>query len=192
MRPSISWIPIAAALGLTACGTTDPDSVRTVEVAAHKAVCTGPFFRFCLQVRDVNSEEWTFIYDTPQGFSFEWGVRQTIVIEEEPIAEPPPDGSSIRRTLVRVESRQSLAEDRSFELIVPGGATSESEPGLHQFHFGSEQFRCEGRSDCEALTAALAGNDAVELVLELGAQPGDPFAVSDWRACGQFWPDCNP
>ena len=183
---------VAAALAVAACGGTDPDDVRTVEVAAHKAICAGPFFRFCLQIQDVGSDVWTFAYDTPEGFAFEWGVRQRIVIEEEPIENPPPDGSSIRRTLVRVEERRTLPEDRSFSLVVPGGSTSESEPGVHQFHFGSEAFVCAGRGDCEALATALAGNDAVEVTLSLGAQVDDPFELTAWRDCGRAWPDCTP
>jgi hypothetical protein len=184
-------LTLAATLAATACGTTDPDDVRTVDVAAHKAVCAGPFFRFCLQIRDVGSDEWTFAYDTPIGFEFEWGVRQRIVIEEEPIENPPPDGSSIRRTLVRIQDRRSLAADSVFTLVVPGGATSESETGVHQFHFGSEAFACTGRADCDQLATALGGNDAVEVTLALAGSAEAPFRLVDWRACGRVWPDCS-
>ena len=192
MRRFSYALAIVAALGSAGCGITDSSSTRTVEVAAHKAICAGPFFRFCLQIRDVGTQEWTFAYVTPQGFDFEWGVRQRIVIEETTIDNPPPDGSSIRRTLVRVDSRETLPVDRSFTLVVPGGSTSESAPGLHQFHFGSEQFACGGALDCGALTQALAGNDAVELSLTLTTMPNGPFELAAWRACGRMWPDCDP
>ncbi|NNK64327.1 MAG: DUF4377 domain-containing protein [Gemmatimonadetes bacterium] len=183
---------IAGALTAGACGVFGPDDVRTVEVAAHKAVCVGISFRFCLQMRDVGTEEWMFAYDTPEGFEFEWGVRQRIVIEEETIANPAADGSSIRRSLVRVEDRRTVPADSIFTLVVPGGTTSEPAAGTHRFHFAPEAFVCSGRGDCRDLATALAGNDAVEVTLVLGETANAPFRLVDWRACGRLWPECTP
>lgn len=183
---------VFAAAAVAACGLTDPDRPRrTLDVAAHKAVCAGPFHRFCLRVREPGATEWTFLYDTPRGFDFEWGVATRIVVEEREIRDPPPDGSSTERTVVRVVSRETLPPGSRFTLLVPGGTTGEEGEGVHRFDFGAEAMRCVDGPDCDGLARVLRGNDAVDVTLELGAEPDDPFRVVDWRSCGQPWPICE-
>lgn len=186
---------LASVCALGACDLTDPgedEAVRrTYEVAPHKVVCTGEGFRFCLQVRTPGTTEWGFAYDVPQGFEFEWGVTQRIVVDERNLENPPEDGSSVERTLVRVEARTSDPADSLFTLLVPGPTATSPTPGLHALDFGSESFLCDAGPDCDGLAAALDGTDAVEVTLVLGAESTDPFRVVDWRACGSPWPSCG-
>lgn len=184
---------VAGLLSLGACGLLDPDDVtrRTYEVAPHRAVCTGLWYWLCLRVRPPGTSEWSLMYETPRGFEFEWGVTKRIVVEERTIENPPADGSSIERTLVRVEVRTIDPADSLFTLIVPGEATTSPAPGLHTLDFAQESFRCAGGPDCDGLAAALAGPDAVEVTLVLGAAAADPFQVVAWRPCGSPWPTCG-
>jgi heat shock protein HslJ len=109
----------AAVLLTTACGasreaagpTTDTPAataaavVRTLQVAPSRVECTGVGPQMCLQVRESAEGSWTRLYDAIVGFEYEPGYLYEIRIREEAVANPPADGSSIRRTLVSILSK---------------------------------------------------------------------------------------
>jgi hypothetical protein len=183
---------LAVAVG--ACGLTGPDTTRrTLEVAPHKAVCVGLSYRFCLLVREPGRSAWEFLYETPRGLAFEWGVTTRIVIEERELDDPPQDASSIVRTLVRTEARSRVPADSIFSLLIPGMTTAPTGPGSHRFTFGAETLHCDTTQpdlDCDGLAEALVGPAAVDLRLALGGTSPHAFRVVAWRACGAPWPDC--
>ena len=181
----------AAAWAVAGCGLTEPAPTRrTLDVSAHKEVCTALYFLFCLQVREPGATDWEFMYGHPRGFSFEWGVATRIEVEERRIENPPLDGSDTERTLVRVVAREVLPADSVFTLVVPGGTTHSSEQGLHEFEFGAELILCILGPDCAGLHQSLQGSDATEVTLVLGPTPDAPFRVVAWRGCGLLWPGC--
>jgi heat shock protein HslJ len=59
----------------------------------------------CLQVRESSSAAWTLLYDEIVGFHHQPGYLYEIRIKEEAVANPPADGSAIRRSLVAILSR---------------------------------------------------------------------------------------
>jgi heat shock protein HslJ len=59
----------------------------------------------CLQVRESSDASWTLLYDAIVGFDYEPGFLYEIRIQEEAVANPPADASSIRRTLVSILSK---------------------------------------------------------------------------------------
>ncbi len=184
---------MAGLLSLGACGLLDPDDDvprRTYEVAPHMEVCSGLSYWFCLRVREPGETDWELMYEHPIGFSFEWGVTTRIVVEERALDPPPLDASAVRRTLVRVESRDTVPADSIFTLRLPGDAISAPQAGVFFVPFGTLSFRCDGGPDCDGLATALAGDDAVEVTFVLGATAADPWRAVDWRACGSVWPEC--
>ncbi len=99
-----------SALGLcaaAACGSaTAPGArVRTYEVAAAKAPCTGSFPTECLQVRVPPATAWQLFHDPIDGFAYEPGYRYVLRVAERDVRNPPADGSSVAYRLVRVVSK---------------------------------------------------------------------------------------
>lgn len=108
-------------LALAACETTrdatGPSETvpaaavyRTLEVAAARVECVGVGPQMCLQVREAPEDRWTRLHDEIDGFEHEPGYTYQIVVKEEAVANPPADGSSIRRTLVSVLSKTRAVE----------------------------------------------------------------------------------
>ena len=82
---------------------------KTLQVAASRVECTGVSKQTCLQVRETSSAPWGLLYDAIIGFDYEPGFLYEIRVKEEPVANPPADASSIRRTLVSVLSKTPVS-----------------------------------------------------------------------------------
>ena len=114
----LSALIVAAAWGAAGCGTApqiaDPSDVRTagaepvfrtLQVAPTRRDCVGVGPMSCLQVRETADAPWTLMYSEIAGFDYVPGYLYEIRIREDAVANPPADGSTIRRTLVAVLSR---------------------------------------------------------------------------------------
>lgn len=93
IRHPRSLILVALVTGLAACGTGPYE----IEVDPAPRNCTGLAEGLCITA-EVDEEPVTF-FDGIEGFEFEWCQRARLVIHEEPVPMPPPDGSSIRYVL---------------------------------------------------------------------------------------------
>ena len=80
-------------------------TVKTLQVAPSRVACTGVAPQMCLQVRESADAAWTLLYEEIAGFDYVPGYLYEIRIKEEAVANPPADGSSIRRTLVAILSK---------------------------------------------------------------------------------------
>ena len=58
-------------------------------------------------MRDAPGRPWQNFYGEIEGFTHEPGFRYELRVREEPVANPPADGSSLRWTLVKVVSKQT-------------------------------------------------------------------------------------
>jgi hypothetical protein len=109
------WLGLLGAVGLIGCG--DP---LTYEVAPYKVPCQGEAKQLCLLVKEPGSDQRRFFYDEISGFSFQWGVTQTIELRVRDVANPPEDGSSKAYTLERVVERKRVPEGERFQLELTG------------------------------------------------------------------------
>lgn len=199
-RPAISagstrvWAAAALAALSMGCSSESNDAVRRLyEVAPTKAVCSSfAGYHLCLQVREPGEQEWTFMFETPRFFEFEWGAATRIVVEEEEIDPPLLDVGSIRRTLVRVESRDTVPSDTTFTLQVPGRWTFVNDAGDYYIGMPTDAFTCAG-AVCGGLDAALDDEDgSVLITLSLPDSTGAPLEVVSWTPCSAPWPQCSP
>lgn len=90
---SLSLSLLATVLTLTACGAPSYD----VEVAPAKRNCVGVAESLCLETT-IDGESSLF-YSSIEGFSYQWCRRHLLRVHEEPVPNPPADGSSIRYVL---------------------------------------------------------------------------------------------
>jgi heat shock protein HslJ len=80
-------------------------ALRTLQVAPARVACTGVAPQQCLQVRESADAAWSLLYEEIAGFDYVPGYLYEIRIKEEAVANPPADGSAIRRTLVAILSK---------------------------------------------------------------------------------------
>ena len=104
---------------LSACAsTTGTDSVdqgpqsiseeKTIYVGPVLVDCQGEGPQQCMLIRDNPEDEYTLFYDQIEGFEYEEGYEYKLVIKEEQVENPPAGGSSLKWSLVQVESMEPV------------------------------------------------------------------------------------
>ena len=183
-------LAVVAALAPMGCGLVGLDGSEIVEyeVAPHKGRCFGLFETLCLQVRTPGEQDFRNLFETPRGFEFEWGYRTVIRVEETPVDNPPADGSSIRRVLVRVLSRVAVEPGTSFDLRLSSEAFTRLGPDRYEVFNGEVVVRCLSEADCDALESVQVAAPELALALAHPARPGDPMDLVSFTACERFGP----
>ncbi len=98
-----------AAPDTSAAPATAPKSkVETLFVHEKLAECQGEGPMQCMQVRKSEGEEWTFFYQSIEGFTHEPGHRYELKVEISSVDNPPADGSTLRHKLIEVVSKQKI------------------------------------------------------------------------------------
>lgn len=112
MRTQISLLAIAFLLAVSACD--EPFSARAEEeivVTGRLTTCMhwfGATFPCIETVRHYGSDTTYFGETEIKGFTFEWGVRQHLLVERLTYAEERMDASNLEFRLVRVISRKRV------------------------------------------------------------------------------------
>lgn len=106
MKLQITFLLLLFATILFSCENNNGDLKQTtIMVASKKVDCEGLIMQKCLLIREVDKQNWNFIYDGIKGFDYKEGFEYEILILEEHIENPPQDGSSILYTLIKVISK---------------------------------------------------------------------------------------
>ena len=71
--------------------------------------CVGVAPQKCLLIKENADDEYTFFYDTIEGFEWEEGFEYELLVEVSKVDNPAADSSSIRYKLVEVVSKQAVA-----------------------------------------------------------------------------------
>ena len=112
MRQRYRYAAVLALFLTAACdnGPSSPDDAVTkpLQVAPYRVECTGVGPSMCLQVRETSTAPWTNLHGEIVGFTHESGFLYELLIKEETVANPPADGSSIVRTLIRILSKTQV------------------------------------------------------------------------------------
>jgi heat shock protein HslJ len=117
----------ALIVAATACTPTgvEPESsattgeTRTLFVGPEQVDCTGVAPQKCLQVREDADGDYQLFYNTIEGFTFEPGFEYELLVQIDPVANPPADGSSLKYTLVEIVSKtavESADEPKTMEV----------------------------------------------------------------------------
>lgn len=90
------------------CGVTEPgvEEILTMYVAPQTVECVGVGPQQCLLVRESPELEWSYFYDSIEGFTHEPGYSFTLRVARRSVANPPADGSSLEYRLLQILSRE--------------------------------------------------------------------------------------
>ncbi len=95
-------IPILGLFFLTlSCKET-----KTIIVANHLVDCEGVAPQKCMLIKESLSEEWTYFYDTIEGFDYEEGFIYELEVAVNQIENPAADGSSLQYSLLKILSKK--------------------------------------------------------------------------------------
>jgi heat shock protein HslJ len=81
---------------------------KTLFVGPELVDCTGVAPQKCMLVKDNPKDEYSFFYDQIEGFDYEEGYEYELVVQVEPVEDPPADASSLKWTLVNVVSKEPV------------------------------------------------------------------------------------
>lgn len=90
---------------LTSCESDDLSIEKTLIIASQKADCEGFIPQQCFLIKENETQNWQYFYDTIDGFIYEEGFEYKIIVSEREIENPPQDASSIATTLVEITSK---------------------------------------------------------------------------------------
>ncbi len=152
------WLGVLGAVGLIGCGES-----LTYEVAPYKVPCQGEAKQLCMLVKEPGSDQRQFFYDEISGFSFRWGVTQTIEVRVRDVANPPQDASSKEYTLERVVERTRVPEGERFQLQLTGDYIWRDRLGFSLL--SSPRLACATDALCVELEQ-LAGDSTRTVTLE--------------------------
>lgn len=88
-----------------ACAEEKP-ATKVLYVNDHLEDCVGVAPQKCMLVRESEDQDWSYFYDSIEGFSFEEGNSYKLLVQVDQIADPPADAPSLKYTLVEVLSRE--------------------------------------------------------------------------------------
>jgi heat shock protein HslJ len=127
----ISTLLAACSPATAATPEQTDENIVTIFVGPEKADCVGVGPMECLQIKYSENEEWQFFYSDIEGFTYEPGYLYELRVQQEDIANPPADASSIRWILVeevsktRVETTPSVSlDDTNWTLTGFGDGTA--------------------------------------------------------------------
>jgi heat shock protein HslJ len=114
---------------------------KIIYVGSELVDCVGVAPQKCMLIKEKPDDEYTFFYDQIEGFEYEEGYEYELVIKEEQVENPPADASSIKWTLVSVESKEPVAGTDEVQLenadwvlasyLTLGGVMAEPLPGTN-------------------------------------------------------------
>jgi heat shock protein HslJ len=88
---------------------TKPESVeKTLYVGPLLVDCEGEGPQKCMLVKEKPEDEYMLFYDQVEGFEYEEGYEYKLIVHLEQVENPPAGGSSLRYSLVSVESKQPV------------------------------------------------------------------------------------
>ncbi len=64
--------------------------------------------QLCMRIRKSPDGEWQLFYGAIDGFEYEEGYQYEIVVQIDPVENPPADGSSLQYTLVELVDKEAV------------------------------------------------------------------------------------
>lgn len=150
----------------------------TLCIAPFRAPCHGPFAGLCYRLVTSTSTETSLMYDSIEGFEYQWGHSYQIDVHAVSIPNPPEDSTGRRVILDRIVSDTTVAPGTHFT-VQPWPDHIRGTAGTDLALVG-EPLLCVGDT-CDALEDARQGTERFELELSFPQVEGGPLVVEDVR-----------
>lgn len=135
----------------------------TVEPALQPCWGVGP--QMCMQVTPEGGDR-ELLYSGVSGFTFEWGVTQTIEVQVTPVPNPPADGSSVDYDLIEVVDSQPVGAGTQVQLTLGADHLSAGSPG--QFSLLGTTVNVPDAALEADIQAALDAGETRNILFEYG------------------------
>lgn len=134
----------------------------TLVVNEKKGICDGSGMLNCLQIKKEGKDNFDVFYQGIEGFTFEEGYRQTILVNERYVANPLEKQAEPIYTLVKVISKEKIAASVNPEDIKkPYSGMTVSQTKTIVVH--EKKAACEGDADAKCLQIKKEGKNNFEV-----------------------------
>ncbi len=98
--------------------TEKTDTVKLTIASEKRLADAGATTMEVFQVKEGDEQEWTYFYNTIDGFTYEPGYEYVLEVKKETLEEPiPADASSIKYTLVKEVSKTEKTSENMLKGI---------------------------------------------------------------------------
>ncbi len=94
-------ILLSAMILFSSCQETE-----RIFIADHRVDCEGVAPQKCMLFKKDKSQDWTYFYDSIEGFDYEEGYLYELEVRVAQIENPPADGSSLHYALIKIISKE--------------------------------------------------------------------------------------
>ena len=149
------WKPLFLAVvlfwmsGLSGCAN------EVWEVEPYLVPCTGVGPQLCMSYKVDGKERLT--YQSIEGFTFKWGVRQSISVSRSEDSDAAVDDSTVTWSLNEVLSSENVAPDSSFTIPIAKFWLKQDKDS--QFLLVTLKIDCETHGTCDALQEIMDEED---------------------------------
>lgn len=151
-------------VGIFISCSNDDNQSQTIEIRVNHFQNTGltlvPVLTLLVQEGDdIGTDNWTKFYSTIEGFDYQPGTIYNLSVKAEPIDNPPADASSIKYTLLEIQSTQEVDNETPFqiELKIDGENFVTTNNGLELLN----QISIDCKNLCNELESILQNQDFV-------------------------------
>lgn len=93
-------------------------SMDTIRVKHHLVPCIGSNPQLCLYILKSGSEEWEHLFETIEGFTFNWGYEYLLRVKTIKREKPMEDESYFFYQLEKQLEKKPVDLDKSFEILL--------------------------------------------------------------------------
>ncbi|TQV77319.1 DUF4377 domain-containing protein [Aliikangiella marina] len=147
-------------------------------IASNKTVCTGLAQRSCLQVNIDGGTQVNNVFESIEGFDFEWGVTSRIQVEVSNLDNPPQDASSVSYELYSIDSQiqDPIGTEYQYQNVEVFTQTISLEEG--QYRFLGDDIDCQP-IDCDTIIQMADMGAIINLTFTFN---GDgQIELTDWN-----------
>ena len=149
---------------LFSCSNDDGNESQTIDMRINHyqntGMAVGPVLTLLVQEGDaIGTNNWSKFYSNIEGFHYVPGKIYNLSVRVEPIDNPPADGSSLKYTLLKVESIQEVDKETLFDidLKIDGQSFITTNSGYKLL----KQIEIDCNSLCDELKATVLNKGSV-------------------------------
>lgn len=141
------------------------DEEKTIYVAGHLTDCEGIAPQKCMLIKENKTDDWTFLYETIEGFIYEEGFEYVLKVKISKIKNPPADASDLKYKLIEIIAKEKTTEIINTETqaaqlpidgswIVTNITNFENKTGKSP-HFTIKEEKISGNTGCNSFGGSL-------------------------------------
>ena len=159
---------------------------RAFTVQAYRSECVGVFLQWCYLVKEPGQPDFQFLYESIEGFNYQWGYVYDLEVDQEQVSNPPEDASPVRVVLHKLISQVRQPEGSTFDLVLTGSPERVTQVGPGRYRVaGGPEFSCASGVSCDDLLDRFRAGKRIHFHFAFPLAPTDALSVLQWDECAR-------